>query len=67
MENPPFEDGDFPASYVCLPEGSGYVWIAQYPQKATRNPQPRPHWGFVRLQSLEVLQEKNHKSQVEDE
>ena len=31
MENPPFEDvfpiqdGDFPASYVCLPEGS-YSW-----------------------------------------
>ena len=29
MENPPFEDvfpiqdGDFPASYVCLPEGKG--------------------------------------------
>ena len=35
MENPPFEDvfnvfpiqdGDFPASYVCLPEGSALVW-----------------------------------------
>ena len=30
MENPPFEDvfpiqdGDFPASYVCLPEGRTY-------------------------------------------
>ena len=31
MENPPFEDvfpiqdGDFPASYVCLPEGSHWL------------------------------------------